>query len=320
MSADIAAIAKKTINLEAESIQGLIDSVNKDFERAVNLISKCNGRVVISGIGKSALIAQKIVASLNSTGTPSVFLHAADALHGDLGMVQSSDIVMIVSKSGESPEIKLLAQLIRRFKNTIIALCGNSESSLVKISDIFLNATVASEAGPENLAPTCSTTAQMVIGDALVVCLMQLRGFVTSDFARFHPGGALGKRLYLHVSDLYIRNEKPEVKENSALKTVIIEITRRRLGAAVVTDDDKRVLGIITDGDLRRMLEKHGYDESLTASEIMSKNPKTTSPDDTAVNALNKMRTNNITQLVVVENQEYKGILHLHDLLKEGII
>ena len=274
MNADIISVAKAAIVAEAESVQGLLDYVNSDFENIVGLVFKCKGRIVISGIGKSALIAQKIVASMNSTGTPAIFLHAADALHGDLGMVQPDDVVMIISKSGESPEIKVLAQLIRNFGNKIIALCGNENSTLVRFADYFLNSTVSEEACPNNLAPTSSTTAQMVMGDALTVCLMKLRGFDTKDFARYHPGGALGKRLYLRVADLYIQNERPEVKMDSTIKEVIVEMTQKRLGATVVTDTRGHVAGIITDGDLRRMLEKDMYDTHITAKDIMSSNPK----------------------------------------------
>ncbi|MCW5914705.1 MAG: KpsF/GutQ family sugar-phosphate isomerase [Chitinophagaceae bacterium] len=320
MDADIISVAKAAIVAEAESVQGLLDYVNSDFENIVGLVFKCKGRIVISGIGKSALIAQKIVASMNSTGTPAIFLHAADALHGDLGMVQPDDVVMIISKSGESPEIKVLAQLIRNFGNKIIALCGNENSTLVRFADYFLNSTVSEEACPNNLAPTSSTTAQMVMGDALTVCLMKLRGFDTKDFARYHPGGALGKRLYLRVADLYIQNEKPEVKTDSTIKEVIVEMTRKRLGATVVTDAQGHVAGIITDGDLRRMLEKDMYDTHIAAKDIMSSNPKTINPSELAVNALQLMRGYNITQLVVADETGYKGIIHLHDLVREGII
>lgn len=320
MNSSIISAARKTIELEAASVHGLLSYIDDNFERVVQHLFNLKGRLIISGIGKSALIAQKIVASLNSTGTPSVFLHAADAPHGDLGMVQPEDSVMIISKSGESPEIKVLALLIKSFGNPLIALCGNADSTLVRDADFFVNATVAEEACPNNLAPTSSTTAQMVMGDALAVCLMELRGFNSQDFARFHPGGTLGKRLYLHVSDLYAQNEKPEVKPDSPLKAVIIEMTRRRLGAAVVTDENGKVQGIITDGDLRRMLGNNLYDEHITASKIMSPHPKTISPDEMAVNALAIMRSNNITQLIVVDETGYKGVIHLHDLLKEGII
>lgn len=320
MSSNILSIARDTVAAEARSVSGLLNFINEDFEKAVQHIFHSPGRLVISGIGKSALIAQKIVASLNSTGTPSSFLHAADAIHGDLGMVQPEDTVMIISKSGESPEIKILAQLIKNFNNTIIALCGNDQSTLVRCADFFLNTTVPEEACPNNLAPTSSTTAQMVMGDAVAVCLMSLKGFNADDFARFHPGGTLGKKLYLRVSDLFVQNEKPEVKPESSLKDVIIEMTRRRLGAAVVTDHLGHVMGIITDGDLRRMLEKNLYNENLTAQEIMSASPRIIDPSELAVHALNQMRSNNITQLVVADEKGYKGIIHLHDLVKEGIL
>lgn len=320
MDRGIIETARQTIEAEGRSVLGLLDFVDEQFEKVVTLVYHNRGRLVISGIGKSALIAQKIVASLNSTGTPSIFLHAADALHGDLGMVQQEDVVMIVSKSGESPEIKALAQLIRNFKNPLIALCGNSNSTLVRYSNYFLNSTVPEEACPNNLAPTSSTTAQMVMGDALAVCLMALRGFKAEDFARFHPGGTLGKKLYLRVSDLFVQNEKPEVKTNSPVRDVIIEITKKRLGAAVVTDEMKQVIGIITDGDIRRMLEKDIYGKDLLAKDIMSTSPKTIEPDAMAVEALDVMRSNNITQLVVADNNGYQGIVHLHDLLKEGLV
>ncbi len=321
----IAETAKETIITEGNAVMSLVGYVNNDFEKAVKMIFESKGRLIVSGIGKSALIAQKIVASLNSTGTPSIYLHAGDALHGDVGMVQPEDIVMIVSKSGENQEITLLAQLIKNFKNTVIALCGNSESTLVRSADIFLNTTVKAEACPNNLAPTSSTTAQMVMGDALAVCLMKLRGFEAEDFAKFHPGGTLGKKLYLRVVDLYVQNERPEVKPDSGIKDVIIAITKSRLGAAVVTSPYNEVVGIITDGDLRRMLEKNIsgqniFDQDLTAKDIMSRSPKSINPDELAIEALNRMRANNITQLVVADENGYKGIIHLHDLVREGII
>lgn len=320
MNRGIIETARSTIEAEGRSVLGLLDFVDDQFEMVVKLIYQNHGRLVISGIGKSALIAQKIVASLNSTGTASIFLHAADALHGDLGMVQQEDVVMIVSKSGESPEIKALAQLIKNFKNPLIALCGNSNATLLRYSDYFLNTTVSEEACPNNLAPTSSTTAQMVMGDALAVCLMELRGFKAEDFAKFHPGGTLGKKLYLRVADLYVQNEKPEVKAGSSIRDVIIEITKKRLGAAVVTNEKNMIIGIITDGDIRRMLEKDLYGNNLQAKDIMSPSPKTVEPDAMAVEALNVMRTNNITQLVVADENGYQGIVHLHDLLKEGLI
>ena len=256
MAINIINTGKQTIIAESHSVAGLVNYINEDFEKAVSKIFESKGRLVISGIGKSAIIAQKIVASLNSTGTPSIFLHAADAIHGDIGMVQQEDVVMIISKSGDSPEIKVLVPLIKNFKNTLIAMCGNMQSYLVKCADIVLNTTVEEEASPYNLAPTSSTTAQMVMGDAISVCLMELRGFNSEDFAKFHPGGALGKKLYLRVAELSINNEKPTVNAESLLKDVIIEITKKRLGVTVVLDNDKNIIGIITDGDLRRMLEK----------------------------------------------------------------
>lgn len=313
-------IARQTILAESRSVAGLVDFVNSDFIKAVNAINSCPGRLVISGIGKSAIIAQKIVASLNSTGTPSLFMHAADAIHGDVGMVQKGDIVMIISKSGDSPEIKILIPIIKNFRNTLIAMCGNMESYLVKCADIVLNTTVTEEASPDNLAPTSSTTAQMVMGDSIAVCLMDLKGFSSEDFAKFHPGGTLGKKLYLHVGDLSVNNEKPKVDSESFLKDIIIEITKKRLGVTVVLDKAGKIAGIITDGDLRRMLEKDRYHTGITAKEIMSSNPKTIDSKELAVNALDIMRKHNITQLIVTLNNEYAGIIHLHDLVREGII
>lgn len=312
--------AIRTINSEARAVSELTDYINEDFEKAISLIHACKGRVVISGIGKSAIVAQKIVSSLNSTGTPSLFLHSADAIHGDIGMVQKDDIVMIISNSGESPEIKILVPLIKNFKNTLIAMCGNMQSHLAKSADITINTTVTSEASNYNPAPTSSTTAQIAMGDAITVCLMEAKGFGASDFAKFHPGGALGKRLYLHVSDLSINNEKPTVYADSSLKDVIIEITKKRLGVTVVVDAENKILGIITDGDLRRMLEKNIPLEHIKANDIMSISPKTIDSSELAVNALDLLRRNNITQLIVTTNKEYSGIIHLHDLVREGII
>ncbi len=320
MKKNIIASAKKTIELEARSITGLSDFINEDFEKVVNIINRCKGRLVVSGIGKSAIVAQKIVATLNSTGSPSVFLHAADAIHGDIGMIQQHDVVMIISKSGDSPEIKVLIPLIKNFKNTIIAMCGNMQSYLAKCADIILNTTVTEEACPNNLAPTSSTTAQMVMGDAIAICLMEIKGFGTEDFAKFHPGGTLGKKLYLRVGDLIINNEKPAVKKESFLKDVIIEITKKRLGATVIIDDEEKILGIITDGDLRRMLEKDLSPAKVRAKDIMTLTPKTIESGELAVDALDIMRKKNITQLVVTQNSRYAGIVHLHDLVREGII
>jgi arabinose-5-phosphate isomerase len=320
MNSSVKQIALRTIQLEAQSISGLALFINEDFEKAVQAISDCKGRVVISGIGKSAVIAQKIVATLNSTGSPASFMHAADAIHGDLGIVQQEDVVMIISKSGSSPEIKILVPLIKNFGNILIGMVGNTASFLAKHSDIILNTTVEEEACPNNLAPTTSTTAQLVMGDAVAVALMTLKGFSSDDFARFHPGGTLGKKLYLRVADLYAENEKPKVLSSQSLKEVIMEMTGKRLGATAVVDEQNNLLGIITDGDLRRMLEKDGAIEKKQAKDIMTANPKIISPDELAVAALEMMRKNEITQLVVTENGKYSGIIHLHDLIREGLI
>ncbi len=312
--------AKKTIQQEARAIEGLIEYANEDFVKAIQLINTCAGRIVVSGIGKSAIIAQKIVATLNSTGTPSSFMHAADAIHGDIGMVQQKDIVLVISKSGDSPEIKILVPLIKNFGNVLIAMVGQTKSFLALQADIVLNTTVNEEACPNNLAPTSSTTAQMVMGDALAICLMEVKGFGSSEFAKFHPGGTLGKKLYLRVAELYRQNEKPAVKKTSSLKQVIIEITKKRLGATAVIDDNNIVLGIITDGDLRRMLEKDIALDEVKAENIMTANPKHIPVNNLAVDALDVMRKNNINQLIVIENDKYAGIIHLHDLVREGII
>jgi len=313
--------AIKTIDIEAKSVSGLAAYINEDFAKAVQAIAGCKGRLVISGVGKSAIIAQKIVATLNSTGTPSLFLHAADAIHGDLGMVQASDIVMVISKSGESPEIKVLVPLIRNFGNPLIGMVGNDQSFLAKQSDYVLNTTVPQEACPNNLAPTSSTTAQMVMGDALAICLMELSGFGGQDFARFHPGGNLGKKLYLRVRDLYVNNQKPAISPTAPLKEIIMAISGSRLGVTAVIDAGNKVLGVITDGDLRRMLEKDQDLKAVTAASIMTLHPKTVGPDLMAIQALEVLRKHDITQLVVAEaDNQYLGILHLHDLIKEGLI
>jgi arabinose-5-phosphate isomerase len=319
-SETIIPVALRTIRLEAASISGLEAFINSDFQKAVEMIAYGKGRLVVSGIGKSAIIAQKIVATLNSTGTASIFMHAADAIHGDLGMIQQEDIVLLISKSGDSPEIKVLVPLLKNFGNTLIGMAGNVQSYLARHCDILLNTTVAQEACPNNLAPTSSTTAQMVMGDALAVCLMEMKGFNSEDFAKFHPGGTLGKKLYLRVSDLIINNEKPAVKPTASVKDVIVEITKNRLGAAAVIDDQDKLLGIITDGDLRRMLEKNNTVNILTAKDIMGNSPKTIQSNELAAEALNIMRNNNISQLIVLDNGLYAGILHLHDLVREGII
>jgi arabinose-5-phosphate isomerase len=320
MQSSIKQTALRTIQMEAQSVERLHAFINTDFEKAVEAIASSKGRLVVSGIGKSAIIAQKIVSTLNSTGTPSLFMHAADAIHGDLGMIQQEDVVMIISKSGSSPEIKVLVPLIKNFGNTLIAMVGNTDSYLAKQSTIVLNTTVEQEACPNNLAPTTSTTAQLVMGDAIAVCLMESKGFGSDEFAKFHPGGMLGKKLYLRISDIYPTNEKPSVFLNQSLKEIIVEITKKRLGATAVTDDQKNLHGIITDGDLRRMLEKENLSKNLTAENIMSAHPKTIDPDELAINALDTMRKYEISQIIVVKDGKYLGMVHLHDLLKEGFI
>ena len=312
-------VALRTIHLQAEAINGLVDFINADFVMAVEQIVVCKGRLVVSGIGKSAIIAQKIVATLNSTGTPSIFMHAADAIHGDLGMIQKEDMLLVISKSGDSPEIKVLVPLVKNFGNVIIGMVGNVQSYLAKHCDFLLNTTIQQEACPHNLAPTTSTTAQMVMGDALAVCLMEMKGFNSEHFAKFHPGGTLGKKLYLRVSDLVIHNQRPSVSLDASIKEVIIEMTKSRLGASAVIDNDA-IAGIITDGDLRRMLEKNNSVHILTARDIMSTRPKTILSDALAAEALDIMRNNNINQLLVIENEKYIGIIHLQDLVREGII
>ncbi len=316
----IISVALRTIELQYQSIAGLKPFINDNFVKAIEKIEACKGRFVLSGIGKSAIVAQKIVATLNSTGTPSLFMHAADAIHGDLGMIQQDDVVMIISKSGDSPEIKVLTPLIKNFGNTLIGMVGNMQSFLAQQCDIVLDTTVEQEACPNNLAPTTSTTAQMVMGDAMAVCLMEQKGFTDGDFAKFHPGGMLGKKLYLRVSDLYVQNEKPKVLSSANIKEVIVEMTKKRLGATAVVDEQNVLSGIITDGDLRRMLENNNSFESLAAADIMNTQPKTILPDELAVNALDVLRKNDISQLIVTENNFYLGILHLHDLVREGII
>jgi arabinose-5-phosphate isomerase len=311
--------AKKTILLESSAIANLANLLDENFENAVNFILNANGRVIVTGIGKSANIATKIVATFNSTGTPAIFMHAADAIHGDLGNVQENDVVICLSKSGNTPEIKVLVPLIKNYGNKIIAITGNTDSFLGKNSDFPLNTYVEKEACSNNLAPTSSTTAQLVMGDALAVCLQDLRGFSSKDFAKYHPGGALGKRLYLRVSDLIKNNHMPRVDINSSIAKVIVEISEKRLGVTAVLENEKLV-GIITDGDIRRMLNKTTDINHFTAKDIMGKDPKTVSQDAMAIEALEKLERDSITQILVVNAQgKYAGVVHLHDLIKEGI-
>ncbi|MEY3562270.1 MAG: hypothetical protein RLZZ294_276 [Bacteroidota bacterium] len=319
-SPSIMEIARRTLELEAQAVSDLAASIQPSFEETIHVLNDMKGRLVISGIGKSAIVGQKIVATLNSTGTPSIFMHAADAIHGDLGMIQHDDVVMIISKSGESPEIKMLTTLIKNLGNTLIGMVGNMSSILAASSNYILNTTVSQEACPNNLAPTASTTAQMAMGDAVAVSLMELKGFTADDFAKFHPGGTLGKKLYLRVQDLSKLNEKPAVGPDSNIRQVIVEMTKKRLGLTAVTDDAAKLVGVITDGDLRRMLEKDIDIEHKKAKDIMSRQPKTIAPDALAVDALDRMRKNNITQLIVKTGEEYTGVIHLHDLIKEGLV
>ncbi len=311
--------AKKTIIDESLAISKLADFVDESFAEAVELIYNSKGRVIITGIGKSAIIANKIVATLNSTGTPSVFMHAADAIHGDLGLVLKEDVVICISKSGNTPEIKVLIPLLKKAKNILIAITGNMKSMLAEQADFIFNSYVQQEACPNNLAPTTSTTAQLVIGDALAVCLLEIRGFSSDDFAKYHPGGALGKKLFLSVKELLELNEKPAVSLNSDIKEVIIEISKKRLGVTAVTENNK-IVGIITDGDLRRMLANTEDFSKLYAKDIMSKAPKTINVSAMAIEAMEIMESNEISQLLVQDNEQYAGVIHLHDLIKEGII
>lgn len=318
-SEEIKQIALHTIRTELDAIKGLESGINDDFSGVVELILESKGRVVITGIGKSALIANKIVSTFNSTGTPAIFMHAADAIHGDLGIIQEDDIVLCLSKSGETPEIKILIPLLRQHGNKMVALVGNRDSYLARSADFIVDVTVPKEACPHNLAPTSSSTAQMVMGDALAIALLECRGFTPGDFARLHPGGALGKKLYLHVSDLYINNEVPKVEIDADIRKVIMEISAKRLGATAVMSDGK-FTGIITDGDLRRMLQKNERISGITAKDIMTANPKTITAGSLVVEALSIMRKYNITQLPVFDNDKYVGVIHLHDILKEGIL
>lgn len=319
---DIKNVAKKVILEESEAIRNLATYIDDDFEKVVNLIYQSKGRVIVTGIGKSAIIAQKIVATLNSTGTPSVFMHAADAIHGDLGMICHDDVVICISKSGNTPEIKVLIPLIRNVGNEqIVAMVSNMDSFLAKNAAYVLKAQVEKEACPNNLAPTNSTTAQLVLGDALAICLIQCRSFSSRDFAKYHPGGSLGKRLYTRVSDVYDQENTPRVALEDDIRRVILEISGGRLGAVAVTDGQNKLLGIVTDGDLRRMLEKHENVDGLKAKDIMSVSPKVISEEELAYDAFRLMEKNSITQLVVVgEGNVYKGMVHLHDILREGVV
>ncbi len=316
---EIIALAKSVITEEAEAIQELCSYVDNDFAEIVHKILNSDGRVIVTGIGKSANIANKIVATMNSTGTPAVFMHAADAIHGDLGIVQKNDTVICISKSGNTPEIKVLVPLVKSMGNTLVGLTANKSSYLGTQSDHVLHAFVEKEACPNNLAPTTSTTAQLVLGDALAVCLLNARNFGSSDFAKYHPGGALGKSLYLKVGDLLHHDQQPVVSLEASIQQVLLEISTNRMGATVVMEDQK-IVGIITDGDIRRMLEQHVNWTDLRAKDIMGRNPKYIDANELAAQAMKVMEDNNITQLIVMQDNLYKGFVHVHDILKEGII
>lgn len=318
-SIDILKSATNTLLSESKSIADLVNYLNGDFEKAVYAILNCKGRVVVTGIGKSALIGTKTVATFNSTGTPSLFMHASEAVHGDLGLLQPEDCVICISNSGNSPEIKILTPLLKRFGNTLIGITANSDSTLAKGSDFVLSSKVEKEACPNNLAPMNSTTAQLVLGDALAVCLMQLREFKSEDFALYHPGGALGKKLLLLVRDILDKEKRPNVSPTSSIKDVIIEISKQRLGVTAVTDNNL-IIGIITDGDIRRMLEHRDTLTGITAKDIMTKNPKSISINEKVSKALSILEDNSITQLLVTDKGKYEGVIHLHDILKEGVL
>lgn len=319
MTKSIIEIAIETIAIEIHALQQLQASINEHFTKAIELITISRGRVVVTGIGKSAIVAQKIVATMNSTGTPALFMHAADAIHGDLGMIRGGDIVICLSKSGDTPEIKVLLPILKNFGNPLIAIVANPNSFLAQAADAILLTPIEKEADPNNLAPTASTTAQMVMGDAIAMALLAQKGFSAQDFAQFHPGGALGKQLYLRVDNIYGQNQRPAVLQDATIQEVIVEISSKRLGAAAVVDDAQQLLGVITDGDLRRMLSQNIDLKILKAKNIMTHNPKTIEKDTLAVQALAIMQKNSITQLIVVKGNTYLGIIHLHDLLREGI-
>lgn len=320
LAKNIRITATRVFQNEANAILGLVDCIDGDFEACVEKILHTKGRVVITGVGKSAIVATKIVATLNSTGTPALFMHAADAIHGDLGMIQEDDIVVCISKSGNTPEIKVLVPLLKKLGSVLVALVSNVHSYLASHSDYVLNATIGEEACPHNLAPTTSTTVHMALGDALAVCLLEARGFTSEDFAKYHPGGSLGKQLYLKVGDVLSKDMIPVVGEDADLSVVIVEISGKRLGATAVKDSTGKLTGIITDGDLRRMLEKTLNIQSLKAKDIMTVNPKTISKEEFAIRALNMMRNHNITQLVALDGEQIAGFVHIHDLMKEGIV
>ena len=315
---NIIEFGKEVIKLQSESIRNLVELVDENFETAINLILDSKGRVVVTGIGKSAIIANKIVATLNSTGTPSIFMHAADAIHGDLGIIKKDDVIICISKSGNTPEIMDLVPFLKMTKNPLIAITGDTNSSLAKNSSVVLNSHVDIEICPNNLAPTNSTTAQLVIGDAIAATLVKIKGFTSNDFAKFHPGGSLGKKLYLKVNDLIDGAIKPMVSTDDDIKDVIIEISNKMLGITPVFSKDT-IVGVITDGDLRRTLLNNQEISKLKAKDIMSTNPQIIDSETLASEALEKMKKNKISQLIVTNNNSYFGVIHIQSLIKEGI-
>jgi arabinose-5-phosphate isomerase len=320
MSSEIKSIAKNALVIETKAVAGLEKFIDDQFVAAVQAVMQSKGRFIVSGIGKSAIIAQKIVATCNSTGTPAIYLHAADAIHGDSGMIGPEEVVMIISKSGESPEIKLLVDLIAHFGNPLIAMVGNLDSYLAKATPLVVNTTVDQEACIHNLAPTSSTTAQMVMGDLMALTLMELRGFKSNEFAKFHPGGNLGKKLTLTTGAIAKQNTQPSVHPLTSVKEVIIAISKSRMGATVVLDDSGNIIGMITDGDIRRMLEQHNSIQELKAADILHKQPITISSNTLAIEAFDLMKSHDISQLIIADEGQYKGMIHIHDLMKEGIL
>ena len=316
---EIKKTALSTIRLEGESILKLQEFINDDFVAITLAVLESKGRLIVSGIGKSANIAQKMVSTFNSTGQPAIFMHAADAIHGDLGNVQSEDIVLCISKSGNTDEIKVLVPLIKAMGNAIIAMTANLDSYLSKQSDWTINTRVEKEACPNNLAPTTSTTAQLVMGDALAICLLECRDFSDADFARYHPGGTLGKQLFMKIGELCSNSHGPQVSPNSTIQDVIVEISNKRLGSTAVVDNNQ-LIGIITDGDIRRMLESQEDWSGFKAIDIMNSSPKIVNDDELATHSLKVMQHNNISQIIVVKDDKYKGIVHIHDILKEGLV
>ena len=313
-------IAIRTLDIEAKAIERLKNFISESFYHSVQTILKAKGRIVLTGVGKSAIVAQKMVATFNSTGTPSLFMHAVDAIHGDLGMIQEGDVVICLSKSGETAELKVLIPLLKKLQITLIALVGNMQSSLAQQADFAINTNIIEEAGPHNLAPTASTAAQMAMGDAVAVCVLELRGFSSQDFGRFHPGGTLGKQLYMRVSDLYTQNAVPKVLDTADIKSIIIEISSKMLGTTAVVDEQGVLMGVITDGDLRRTFQKYAEVGHLKAQDIMTTHPKTIKEEAMAIEAMERMKEYKITQLVVLKNEQYAGILHIHDLIREGLV